>query len=441
MKSASSPTAISCPNCGAGLNVLGGGRVVSQICGYCSTELDAVAGYRILSKFAEMPRPETPLKIGDSGKVLGVDHQVIGILGWREEAGGRVWDWTDHLIYSPTHGYCWLTLENGRLFLTRRWRQGTEPGWMGEIAVETSASRPQARVAGEIYRYYETSKAKVVFAEGEFTWRPHIGDSATTITTLGKGAMLSFTETGAEREVERTVLPPQTALWQSFGFAAVPVRPFGRHPLDTVGEPPNERFLIAAAAGFAGLCLVLSAGLASMSGHQILPPTRISVAQLPVELPLEVDQAGRLTVVNFRGDLDDNTWAWLEVTVNDPEDQPMFQIGRELGLFSGRDSDGSWREDSQGSQLRFRPEEPGRYTMEIDLPEGGIGESKTTMPPPPLTVSARAGAATAFPALALAGLFGLICGGLFLRRSLREKARWSGSDWEDDSTDVGGDDD
>lgn len=76
MKSASSPAAISCPNCGAGLNVLGGGRVVSQICGYCSTELDTVEGYRILSKFADMPRPETPLKIGDSGKILDVDHQI-----------------------------------------------------------------------------------------------------------------------------------------------------------------------------------------------------------------------------------------------------------------------------------------------------------------------------------------------------------------------------
>lgn len=441
MKSASSPAAISCPNCGAGLNVLGGGRVVSQICGYCSTELDTVEGYRILSKFADMPRPETPLKIGDSGKILDVDHQIIGILGWREEANGRIWDWTDHLIYSPTHGYSWLTLENGRLFLTRRWRQGTEPGWMGEVQVETSGNRPQARVAGEVYPYYETSKARIVFAEGEFTWRPHIGDSATTVTMLGKEAMLSFTETGTEREVERTVLPSQTALWQSFGCAAMPVHPLVRHPLDTVAEPPNEGFLIAAAAGFTGLCLLLSVVFAGMSGHQILPPTRLSVAQLPVELPLEVDQAERLTVVNFRGDLNDNSWAWLEVTVSDPEDQPMFQIGRELGLYSGHDSDGSWTEDSQGSQLRFRPPEPGRYTLEIDLPERGIGDSAMPMPPPPLTVSARAGAASAFPTLGLAGLFALIGGGLFLRRSLREKGRWSGSDWEDESTGSGEDDD
>ncbi|MBL4928188.1 DUF4178 domain-containing protein [Fuscibacter oryzae] len=441
MKSASSPAAISCPNCGAGLNVLGGGRVVSQICGYCSSELDAVAGYRVLSKFAEMPRPETPLKIGDSGKVLGVDHQIIGILGWREEADGKSWDWTDHLIYSPTHGYSWLTLEARRLFLTRRWRQGTQPGWVSEIAVETSTSRPQVRLAGQSYAYYETSKARITFAEGEFTWRPHIGDRATTITLLGSDAMLSFTETGAEREVERTVLPPQTALWQSFGFAAAPVRALGRHPLETIGEPPNERFLIAAAAAFAGLGLLLSAVFASMSGHQILPPTRLSAAQLPVELPLEVDQAGRLTVVNFRGDLNDNTWAWLEVTVSDPDDQPMFQIGRELGRFSGHDSDGSWTESYEGSQLRFRPEEPGRYMMEIDLPERGIGETTATMPPPPLTVSARAGAATAFPTLGLATLFALIGGGLFLRRSLREKERWSGSDWEDEDTDAGGDDD
>ena len=82
---------VSCPNCGSGLKVLGGGRVVVQVCGYCGTQLDTIENYRALRTFANLKRPDTPFSIGMTGQVLGVGWTIIGILGLREADGGVSW--------------------------------------------------------------------------------------------------------------------------------------------------------------------------------------------------------------------------------------------------------------------------------------------------------------------------------------------------------------
>ena len=73
--------AIQCPACGAGLDVLGGGRVAVMVCPYCTTELDAVQNFAALRKFDGLKRPNTPFRIGMEGEIAGVRHQIIGILG------------------------------------------------------------------------------------------------------------------------------------------------------------------------------------------------------------------------------------------------------------------------------------------------------------------------------------------------------------------------
>jgi hypothetical protein len=433
MTDAARPQAISCPSCGAGLDVLGGGRVTTHICGFCGTSLDAVEGYRVLAQFANMKRPQTPLRIGDRGRVQGVDHVLIGILGQRETAGTRQWAWVDHLLHSPTHGYGWLTLEDGHLIWTRRWRKAVSPRWIHTAQVESAENRPTCTAEGERFDYYETSVSEITFAEGEFTWRPAVGDQTTTVSLLGPATMLSYAEGRGEREIERSWYLPQDAIWQSFGvdMAKRPGR-WGDHTIKPQTGLPDEGFLKVASLIFAGLCLACAFVLSQMGGHVILKSTTIARATLPAEIDLTIDAPGKLTVISFTGQLQDNTWAWLDLSLLDPDDQPLFQLGREIGTFSGRDSEGSWTEDSSGTTLRFRPEVAGKYTLQIEVPETGQGEQAGGAVPPDLRIGAVAGASTAVPPLVLAGVFGLIGGGLHLLAEARRRRRWAGSDWEDD---------
>ena len=41
---------VDCTSCGAGLDILGGGRVTTHICPYCGSELDAQDSYKVLRK-------------------------------------------------------------------------------------------------------------------------------------------------------------------------------------------------------------------------------------------------------------------------------------------------------------------------------------------------------------------------------------------------------
>jgi Domain of unknown function (DUF4178) len=420
---------VSCPNCGVGLKVLGGGRVVMHVCSHCGTQLDTIENYRKLRTFANLRRPDSPFSIGMTGRIVGVDWTIIGILGQTERSGGQTWTWVDHQLYSPTHGYVWLTLEDGHLTLTRRYRGSLRPGWLSVTAIETAESPPRIAADGTTFKYYETAASEVSFAEGEFTWAVGVGDKTTAITLMSDDAMLSLSESGAEREVERTVYLPQAETCAAFGVAAL--NPYRMHPLKPLQASPNAGFLQTLGLGSAGICLILSLFFANMTGTTALPVQSIAQSGLPTELPFEINDNRGLTTLYLRADVD-NSWAWVEATVIDPQGAPVFTAGREVNFYNGSDSEGYWTEGDPSTQISFRPELTGEYTLELDVPEGGLNEDTSGPRLSTLTVSIQNGGAGFFWTLLAAVLFAGIGGYHYARKYLHDKARWTGSDWSDE---------
>ncbi len=419
---------ISCPSCGAGLTILGGGRVLVQICGYCGTALDAIDNYKALQKFVNLTRPDSPLAIGMSGRILAVSWTIIGTLGLTETDAGRTWRWVDHLIYSPTHGYCWLTVEDGHLILTRRYRGACVPSWLHEAAVEAAENPPTVRANGETYRYYETSVSTVTFAEGEFTWRVAVDDRSSTISALAETAMLSFTDSGSEREVERSIYLPQAETWASFGVA--PLHPWGVHPLQPFVGGPNAGFMLGLGAIGAAITLALSLVFMGMGGSVALPKKSVPAAELPVEITVPISHTRGLTTINLSADVS-NAWAWMELALSDPEGQPVFAAGREVGYYFGRDSEGSWSEGSRSTQLRFHPKLAGDYMLELDAPEGGTGEEAGQPYWGTITVSVSDGGSSPLWTVLAALAFAVMAAIPLTGRILHHRARWHGTDWSD----------
>ena len=234
---------IDCPNCGAGLDVLGGGRVTTQVCSYCGAALDATDAYRVLAVYAGMERPASPFRLGMEGTLRGVRFTVIGTVGLIERDGGRTWRWTDHMLYSPTHGYAWLTVEDGHVLFTRKVRDWPEGGFLGPDEVERAARRPTRVWRGRRYAYFASSDWTVDFVEGAFNYRPARGDRGATVSLMPPEAaedMLACVAPagGREREVETTRYAPEAA--EAFGVET-PV-PAGAHPLQPVAVIPDMGF-------------------------------------------------------------------------------------------------------------------------------------------------------------------------------------------------------
>ncbi|MDE4173091.1 DUF4178 domain-containing protein [Phaeobacter sp. PT47_59] len=426
---------VDCTACGAGLDVLGGGRVTVHICPYCGTELDALDSYRALRRFNDVERPKTPFPIGTTGRLYGVEFTVIGLLQHREFWQGVAYTWLDHQLYSPTHGYAWLTIEDGHLVFSRRHRGGG--GWMSERQVDTSEYQPEVSIGGERFRYYETSTSTITYAEGEFTWAPQKDERTTEVTAISDGAGMGFSQTGTERETYRmTYVTPEEAE-DAFGVATG-LMPRGVHALQSFRAGANHRFLVMAGIVFALLSLLIAGVLESLPGQAVARTRHIAMADFPAELPFTIDTPNRLTRITLDGDAS-NSWAYLSLELEDPEGDPVFEAGRTVEYYYGSDADGRWTEGTNRASLTFRPEMAGEYHLTVSLEESGfwggdfpVGNRKTPAQISAIDVGIRSGLSSGRWMVVLAVVFGLIGGYPLFRKYWHEKRRWSGSDWIDE---------
>ncbi|WP_371153169.1 DUF4178 domain-containing protein [Jannaschia sp. 2305UL9-9] len=418
-------SSIDCTNCGAGLQVLGGGRVTTQVCGYCGARLDASDAYRVLSIHAGMQRPDSPFRLGQTGEIDGVSFTIIGTLGLVERWKGREWRWVDHILYSPTHGYGWLTVEDGHILWTRKVRDWPTGAFLTAQSVESAESRPTRIWRAEQYTYYATSAWEVDFVEGEFTWRPERGQRGSTVSMMPSGRasrMLAFSD-GAEREVEVTRYCPEAA--DAFGVPAPAAK--GVHPLQPYVPKDGKSFYAVWFAAMTAAALCMALWVVATSGN---PRTLFEGAptDLPSALSFEVDTTTRPVRLQFYQSLS-QAWAEYDVTLTDPAGVLLADTGRGISYYFGGVGEDAWTEGSRYADLTFAPTTPGTYRIEMALADGEQAAARST-----LRLTVQDGMGASLWSWAVAGLFAMAFLWTMSSRKRHSMARWKGSDWteEDD---------
>ncbi|MEL6587137.1 MAG: DUF4178 domain-containing protein [Pseudomonadota bacterium] len=418
--------AINCTNCGAGLEVLGGGRVTTQVCGYCGAALDSNNNYRVLKVYANMERPPTPFRLGMVGEVEGVPFTIIGILGQVERYEGKTWRWVDHMLYSPTHGYAWITLEDGHTVLTRKTRDWPSGSFLTAAAVERAESRPTRNWRGKTYTYYATSTWTTEFAEGEFNWRARVGETGTSVSTMPKGLAsdkLTFVQRPeGERELEVSRYFPEAA--QVFG--AEPPLPSGVHPLQPYVPSPSKGFY---KRWFGGLTLVAGAAMLFFftAGDSRVVLHRGLAAEVPPEFTFDVSDTTRPVRIQLRHGLS-QAWAEWAVEVQDPTGAPLAETMRGISYYSGGSGDESWSEGSRFADVTFRPTTAGTYRLKLDMAASATpAQAQQT-----LDVTVREGLTNGLWMAIVAACFALAFLAVSSSHLMHRARRWSGSDWSED---------
>ena len=415
---------LNCTECGAGLDVLGGGRVKTHVCSYCGAELDAQDDYKVIQQFRDMKRPETPFDLGMTGVLWGAEFTIIGTMAWAEYHGGKSWHWVEHQIFSPTHGYAWLTVENGHVTFTRKSRESSTPGYVSDSVIENSENRPMVKFQGKTFRYYSSGRASPTFIEGEFNFRPTMDDTIRYVALMGGDRMLDIVDSGREREYEVSELPDQAALLTSFGVEpGRRPRPKGIHPLDAMERTPLQSFTrnLAIAATVAALLLGISL---AFKGDQIAASGTTSVRN-DIELPFEITNGTGLAEIRIDANAT-NSWAWFEAELADAEGVPVAAFERGIEYYAGSD----WSEGRRYVTTRLDLP-PGAYTLYLSMTEaevdwrGGVKASN-------MAASVKQGVANASWLWGTATVFGLITFLFLGQRTWRYTRRWSGSDWSDD---------
>jgi len=414
-----SVSSINCTSCGAGLDVLGGGRVQTHVCGYCGAQLDAQDDYKVLQKFADLKRPNTPFRIGMTGKVRGVAYTVIGTLGFSERYNGEAWSWVDHQLFSPTHGYAFLTVEKGHFIFSRAYRKSTNPRWLAPSQIENMETPPSVSADGTRYRYYDTSNSEIVFAEGEFNWQPKIGDRSATLSFMSNDAVLAFSKTDTEEEIIRSTYPDQLEIAESFGLESVPALE-GTHRLEPYNAGPHKGFVTKTLLYAMLACFCVYIGLLLSNGRQTHMDT-FTTADLPMEIPLDVSQPNRIARLQLNANLQ-NSWDFLEIDVEGPDGETVFGTGRTISYYTGSD----WSEGSQRTNLRFRPAQAGPHKLLITLGETENASRTTTF-----TMRLSEGVMVARWFLFAGLLFMLLWIFPAMRSASHQRKRWAGWDWND----------
>lgn len=420
-------TAINCTSCGAGLDIYGGGRVRTHICGYCGTTLDADDDYKALTKFTDAPRPDTPFELGMTGEVFGVEFTIIGTLGVEERWGHEHWEWVEHQIYSPTHGYAWLNFEDGgHLTFSRKVRGVPSPAFIDERRVNIAENRPTAMFESRHYTYYESGSRTIYFAEGEFNWIPKANATSKTVSLASDEYMLTYVETPNEREIEQSRYLASEPVYASFG--AKPRRGSGVHILEAYKPTPGE-WVRSITAGILTLFCLVAAGQMSASEQIAIDGMDVQFAAFPVEIPFTVTNTDRLVRVGLWANVS-NSWAEFDVEITDPEDEVLFEVARGVEFYSGYD-DGNWTEGSRSTDLTFRPTEPGEYTMTLSAPIGHV-DWKAGRLATRARISVTENVASAAWLLSVVVLLALLAALPIVRRIVHQRRQWYGSDWTDD---------
>ena len=419
--------AINCTECGAGLSVLGGHRVRAQVCGYCGAVLDAQQDYRVLQRYRNMARPDTPFEIGMTGRIKDVEFTIIGVIGMSTRQEGETYAWVDHQLYSPTHGYCWLTYNQGDCLFSRKIRETPEPP-----SARSVPYKGRVTLAERAFQMLESYVARIDFCEGEFTWVPRVGDTETVDDTIAPPFMLSYVTRDGEIEYELgEYLDPDEARL-SFGAPPARFKPSGVHPARPFRPGALHTALARAGGLLFALPLILYFVFLAMANEREVAQRIFRDLVRPGTVDFEVANSDQLMELELAAPIE-NSWAYYVVAISSLNDERgVAEFGREISFYSGYD-DGAWSEGSQTATARFKLP-AGAYRLEVSLEEAegmaaSSGSSSRFSPDRrPLAVTVREGVIMWTPLVGLSLFFAMLALSLPVRRFLFERRRWADDD-------------
>ncbi|MCP4406773.1 MAG: DUF4178 domain-containing protein [Gammaproteobacteria bacterium] len=336
----------------------------SIACGYCGSVLDAQDEYKVLRQFIDVKRPTSPLKIGMTGTLKGVDFTVIGIVQYRTT---DYYYWIEAQLFSPTHGYAWLEYEGGHFVFSRRVRDrpATRPG---------IATKSVFKARGRSFRVYEHYSAEMTFVEGELTFIAKQGDKVSITDGMDPPYVFSVEKTSTEEEYHLgEYLDPKEA-FEAFDIEGEPAKRRTVHAAQPYQPHSFFSGMSDAAKYFAPISLVfailiwLMGGGSTVLDERLYPDKFLEGARTK---SFSVSDADHLLRLDLKSGLQ-NAWAWFDVTIL-KDDQPVYSMAKEISYYSGTEGGEHWSEGSQSADAYFKLPQAGEYILFVDG-EGGQGD-------------------------------------------------------------------
>lgn len=416
---------IKCTQCAAPLTLHGGGHKIRSInCEFCGAVLDARQHFKVLHKFSQQQPPLSPFKLGMQGKIKDIEFTIIGMIAWEDM---EAYQWVDLMLFSPTRGYAWLTYYRGHLVFSRKTRD------IPNLNIWNLAPKYEFSAGERKYKFFERSRAKIVYVAGELTWIAKQNDSVHMIEAIAPPYLYAVEHNGDEIEygLGEYIEDPQ-AVYDSFNVESSPDKPTDIHP----AQPYRPGLLAAlgkAARPFVILAIVLVLTISFFfSGNEIYNEqlSASAIREGANTHEFTVTQPNRLLELNVDTQLR-NAWAYFDISVRQGAND-IFSFGKSVSFYEGRDSEGYWSEGSRAATAHFKVPEAGNYSLHIKTAEGGKGETGSTPPDTALRVKLKQGYVSNYYFTILLILSALAAAAGFFSRIMFESRRWKSVLGDDD---------
>ncbi|HEU4558289.1 MAG TPA: DUF4178 domain-containing protein [Longimicrobium sp.] len=359
---------LACPNCGGAVSVRAADHTVNVVCQHCASVLDArTPGFQVLAQYQSRLSRKPKIQLGTTGTLHGREWEVIGFQVRSIRVENRDYPWDEYLLFSPRHGFQYLTEYHGH------WSLGAT---IRSVPRKRPGVRPSVELDGRVFRHFQRATAETTFVIGEFPWEVRSGDTAAVSDYVAPPYMLSSEETQGEVTWTRSEYLPGDVVWKGFGLQGKAPAAQGVYANQPTQAGPRARSrwkvgLLLLAALVVLLFVRFGQGGATVASESAsYQPSWGAGAegeQGRVIGPLTVGGRTSNLEVNVQADVD-NSWAYFDFALADSAGRAT-QFGREVSYYRGVDGGESWSEGSQSKTVKVPSVPPGRYWLRVE-PQG-----------------------------------------------------------------------
>jgi Domain of unknown function (DUF4178) len=365
--------AITCPNCGGGVQLRGFAHTLSVTCSNCRTVLDTSSGEpSILARAQAQMKVEPLIPLGFRGTFEGVQYEAIGFEQRYTISEGETFCWQEYVLFHPYKGFRYLSEYNGH--------------WSFIRPTDVLPSGTYFKIYdGHLYKPFQKAVARTGFVIGEFPWRVSIGEAVTMIDNVSPPFILSSESNANETTWSVGRYATGDEIWKAFKLPGEPPKSTGvyaNQPNPLEGKPAASfkmfgLFFAAALAILIFFAMTHKSEPVFTASYKFDPTAQTD--QSAVSEPFQLTGSHTSAVhIESRAAVSQN-WLYLTIALVNVDTNMSYDFSEMLSYYSGVDDGESWSEGSskQGTTVHRVP--PGRYYIRIDPErEREAGESPLT---------------------------------------------------------------
>lgn len=419
--------ALNCPNCGGSVELRGYAQTVNAVCGHCLSVLDTKSpSLQVLQEAQSREKVQPQIPLGTRGRLGGIEYEVIGFQVRSITVEETQYFWREYLLFNPYRGYRYLTEYEGHWNDIRT---------LSALPDRTqSMGRPAVRLQGTQYKHFQRAHATTRFVLGEFPWQVRVGETVEVNDFVAPPRMLSSEATGGEIVWSLGEYTAPSEIWKAFSLP---------------GSAPSARGVFAnqpspykgSVFGMWSTFLLLTMGLVAVAivlavlsqGNRVFQQSYSYTAgagqQAAFVTPtFQLDGRPQNVEVKVGTNLD-NDGAYFAMALINEADGHVYDFGKELGYWYGRDSDGNWTEGSREGSVTVREVPSGRYYLRVEPNMDDPNASPFRLRSMYYTLEVYRGGFTAWPFAVAMGLLLIPPLIATFRRLSFEHKRWLESDY------------